>query len=487
MRLALAVAATLLLPAGAAAATLLEEMAETGRFDRFLSGMEAAGLSDRLTGPGPVTVFAPTDEAYAAAATGEPGVDAGAVRRILLTHIVEGERYLADNLPRTITAASGDTITVRWSEGVLAARVDGGPPWPEAPRIEGGDIRADNGIAHPLTGILVPAADGPPLARGGDAHEGSEALADALGAERRGEGPDATLVVEDLDVVVRPGPEGEATAEVTATVPDGEGARAAAAGRPAGEAALEGAAERPTREPEADRPGRVPARPADDGRPGRVAEAERPAAPDDPGADGGMAAVDGPASAPGRGEAPASADRRERATDAAATPLEAREARLAKAGRAPLDGGATAVDHGQALTADDGGPPSAEATDEPEGQGPDDAPRPVEAAGAAPDGAGADGDGTPLDLAGAIEGWTVTGSQGKAIGEVETVLRDVASGRVEGVLVRTRGFLGLGIGGRVVRLAPDEISLRPGEEEVIASLTRKEARDREAVEAPPRS
>ena len=144
----------------AAAQTLLEEMAETGRFERFLAGVEAAGLAEELTGPGPVTVLAPTDEAYerfvgpelAAAFADDPAL----ARLVLETHIAEGAAHAADDLPRTIDVLNGETVTVEWTGSELLAVVDGGTETAETVAIEGGDVRSGNGIAHPITGVLLP-------------------------------------------------------------------------------------------------------------------------------------------------------------------------------------------------------------------------------------------------------------------------------------------------------------------------------------------
>jgi uncharacterized surface protein with fasciclin (FAS1) repeats len=63
-RLAATAASALLLAAPAGAQNLLEQLAETGRVDRFLSGIEAAGLEGILSRSGPITLFVPTDDAY---------------------------------------------------------------------------------------------------------------------------------------------------------------------------------------------------------------------------------------------------------------------------------------------------------------------------------------------------------------------------------------------------------------------------------------
>ena len=162
----------------AAAQGLLDELAETGRFDRFVAGIEAADLRDRLDGA--VTVLAPTDEAYHRAVGPELerafANDPALAREVLLTHVQEGAAHPSDDLPRTMEMASGENVSVEWTGGRLLATVDGGAETSDVVEIERGDIRSGEGIAHPITGLLLPqdstlAAIADPAAPGGAEEE----------------------------------------------------------------------------------------------------------------------------------------------------------------------------------------------------------------------------------------------------------------------------------------------------------------------------
>jgi len=200
---ALLVATSVLVATTASAQTLFDEMAETGRFDHFLAGVRAAGLEHLLAGAPSVTVFAPTDAAYERATSGRLQAifedDVGLVRRVLETHIVSGKAFAADELPRTLEAANDETITIRWEEGRLSASVDSATDWSDPVRIETGDIRAANGIAHPIVGLLLPqdvtqAAASEHLSdiELTNAHAYSEEMQDTLAPDRRPMAPDET-------------------------------------------------------------------------------------------------------------------------------------------------------------------------------------------------------------------------------------------------------------------------------------------------------
>jgi hypothetical protein len=121
----------------------------------LLAAVQAAGLADELTGPGTFTLFAPTDDAFAALP--QPVVEAllanpEALSQLLQYHVVRGRSTVAQL--RTVQPATlngrlltivpqGDTITINGA-AVLAA-----------------DVEAGNGLLHVIDRILLP-----PLATG---------------------------------------------------------------------------------------------------------------------------------------------------------------------------------------------------------------------------------------------------------------------------------------------------------------------------------
>ena len=70
-----------LVPEEAAAPDLIDVLTDDGRFSTLLAALDVAGLTDALRGEDPLTVFAPTDEAFAALEASQPGIIDGATRR----------------------------------------------------------------------------------------------------------------------------------------------------------------------------------------------------------------------------------------------------------------------------------------------------------------------------------------------------------------------------------------------------------------------
>lgn len=129
-----------------------EVAASDGRFTTLLAAVEAAGLAETLSGDGPFTVFAPTDDAFAALPEGT--VDSlladpeGALTDVLLAHVVEGSVTAAD------VVGLSEVTTINGT--VLPVVVEG-----ESVSIGGSmvmitDIEASNGIIHVIDAVIVP-------------------------------------------------------------------------------------------------------------------------------------------------------------------------------------------------------------------------------------------------------------------------------------------------------------------------------------------
>ncbi len=114
----------------------------------------AAGLADDLSGEGPFTVFAPTDDAFAALPAGT--VEAlledptGALAQILLYHVV-GARALSTDLSdgQMITTLNGDSVTVKIMDGMV---------YIDNAMVTVADIEADNGVVHVIDAVILPAS-----------------------------------------------------------------------------------------------------------------------------------------------------------------------------------------------------------------------------------------------------------------------------------------------------------------------------------------
>ncbi len=126
---------------------VLEVLAASGEFTELLAAIDAAGLTETLSGPGPFTLFAPTDEAIA---LGEPlPTDPDELQAILLYHVIEENLSAFDLLAMpTLTTASGGEIAVTEDNGEIVLN--------GASSATITNIIGFNGTAHAINAVLVP-------------------------------------------------------------------------------------------------------------------------------------------------------------------------------------------------------------------------------------------------------------------------------------------------------------------------------------------
>ena len=106
--------------------SILEVLAEAEQFTQFLAAVDAAGLTEMLSGGGPFTVFAPTDEAFAA--FGELPTDPAALGDLVRYHIVEGSLTAYQLLEaEEVTTVLGAPIAVALDEGFIVLNGVRGP------------------------------------------------------------------------------------------------------------------------------------------------------------------------------------------------------------------------------------------------------------------------------------------------------------------------------------------------------------------------
>jgi transforming growth factor-beta-induced protein len=132
-------------------ADIVDTAVEAGSFTTLATALEAAGLADTLKGPGPFTVFAPTDEAFAELPAGTvEGLLANPdqLRAVLTYHVVPGRVTAADVL--ALTAAT----TVQGEDMAISAQ-GGGVRINDANVIQA-DIMASNGVIHVLDSVILP-------------------------------------------------------------------------------------------------------------------------------------------------------------------------------------------------------------------------------------------------------------------------------------------------------------------------------------------
>jgi len=125
-------------------------IARTGRCATLVNALEVAGLVDTLKGPGPFTIFAPTDDAFAALAEGE--LDRllrrpEELRTLLLRHVVPAKMPSSEvTWTTTIRTITGRRLTVTVENGIES--IDGA-------RVIRRDLMATNGIVHVINAVLT--------------------------------------------------------------------------------------------------------------------------------------------------------------------------------------------------------------------------------------------------------------------------------------------------------------------------------------------
>ena len=145
----LAVALAVGFAMSAQAADIVDTAVKAGNFKTLVAAVQAAGLVDTLKGPGPFTVFAPTDEAFAKIPKATlDGLlkDKAALTKILTYHVVAGKVMAKDVKAGTVKTVQGSDITLATAGGVT---VNGA-------KVVAADVAADNGVIHAIDTVIMP-------------------------------------------------------------------------------------------------------------------------------------------------------------------------------------------------------------------------------------------------------------------------------------------------------------------------------------------
>ncbi|WP_333831078.1 fasciclin domain-containing protein [Pararhodobacter sp.] len=121
-----------------------------GNFTTLVAAVEAAGLVDTLKGEGPFTVFAPTDEAFAALPEGTVEAllnDIPALTAILTYHVVPGA-VMSGDLSDGMMAetVNGQSVTITLGDSVMVDNAT----------VVMADIEASNGVIHVIDTVIMP-------------------------------------------------------------------------------------------------------------------------------------------------------------------------------------------------------------------------------------------------------------------------------------------------------------------------------------------
>jgi uncharacterized surface protein with fasciclin (FAS1) repeats len=133
-------------------ADIVQTATGAGIFNTLLAAVEAAGLTDVLKGDGPFTVFAPTDEAFAAIPAADLNsllADVDALTAVLTYHVVPGALSAQDVL------GSASLATVNGSNAAISLDGEGNPRIDDA-IITATDINTRNGIVHVIDRVIFP-------------------------------------------------------------------------------------------------------------------------------------------------------------------------------------------------------------------------------------------------------------------------------------------------------------------------------------------
>jgi uncharacterized surface protein with fasciclin (FAS1) repeats len=120
-----------------------------GSFKTLATALTAAGLIDTLKGPGPFTVFAPTDAAFAKVPKAQLDAllaDKAKLTAVLTYHVVPGKVMAADVKAGMVQTVQGSSLTIKTDSGVM---VDGA-------KVTATDIVASNGVIHVIDSVVIP-------------------------------------------------------------------------------------------------------------------------------------------------------------------------------------------------------------------------------------------------------------------------------------------------------------------------------------------
>ena len=159
-KIAAAAAATVTFASAASANTIVDIAAGDERFSTLVAAVSAAGLVETLQGPGPFTVYAPVNDAFAALPEGTVETllqpeNKGQLTNVLLYH-VDDRNLTAGNIPagsnyfKPVLASERLCIT-KGSDGVSIADGTGATA-----NVIIADIKADNGVIHVIDKVLLP-------------------------------------------------------------------------------------------------------------------------------------------------------------------------------------------------------------------------------------------------------------------------------------------------------------------------------------------
>lgn len=135
---------------GAWAKDIVDTAVAAGQFNTLATALKSAGLVETLKGPGPYTVFAPTDQAFAAIPKSDLDAllkDKAKLTAVLTYHVVPGKVMAKDVKPGAVKTVRG---------GSLMVKSEGGKVMVDNATVIKTDIGADNGVIHVIDRVVLP-------------------------------------------------------------------------------------------------------------------------------------------------------------------------------------------------------------------------------------------------------------------------------------------------------------------------------------------
>jgi uncharacterized surface protein with fasciclin (FAS1) repeats len=128
---------------------IVDVAVKAGSFKTLVAAVQAAGLVDTLKGPGPFTVFAPSDEAFAKIPKDKLDAlikDKAVLTKVLTYHVVPGKVMAKDVKAGKVKTVQGQEVTLATAGGVT---IDGA-------KIVATDVAASNGVIHVIDTVIMP-------------------------------------------------------------------------------------------------------------------------------------------------------------------------------------------------------------------------------------------------------------------------------------------------------------------------------------------
>lgn len=149
MKKLIAVTALSFAAIAAQAKDIVDTAVAAGDFKTLVTAVQAAGLVDTLKGPGPFTVFAPTDAAFAKIPKADLDAllkDKAKLTAVLTYHVLPGKLLSKDVKAGMAKTVQGSDLTVSTMNGVMVDQA----------KVTSVDIVADNGVIHVIDTVVLP-------------------------------------------------------------------------------------------------------------------------------------------------------------------------------------------------------------------------------------------------------------------------------------------------------------------------------------------